>query len=79
MYGKGVNHLGELVDLASEAAIIEKTGAWYAYKGEKLGQGKENVKARLEEETDLFNSIYDELNLMEASQRSIVLIGSSPP
>lgn len=44
MYGEGVSHEGELVDLASEANIIEKSGAWYAYKGEKIGQGKENVK-----------------------------------
>lgn len=44
MYGEGVSKEGELVDLASEANIIEKSGAWYAYNGEKLGQGKENVK-----------------------------------
>lgn len=44
MYGEGVSKEGELVDLASEAGIIEKSGAWYSYKGEKIGQGKENVK-----------------------------------
>jgi len=44
MYGEGVSREGELVDLASDANIIEKSGAWYAYNGEKLGQGKENVK-----------------------------------
>jgi recombination protein RecA len=44
MYGEGVSQTGELVDLATEAGIIEKSGAWYAYKGEKLGQGRENVK-----------------------------------
>ena len=47
MYGEGVSKEGDLIDLASEAKILEKTGAWYAYKGEKLGQGKENVKALL--------------------------------
>ena len=45
MYGEGVSKEGELVDLATEAAIIEKSGAWYSYNGEKIGQGKENVKA----------------------------------
>ena len=45
MYGEGVSKEGELVDLATEAAIIEKCGAWYSYNGEKIGQGKENVKA----------------------------------
>lgn len=44
MYGAGISFVGEIVDLASEVGIIEKSGAWYAYKGEKLGQGKENVK-----------------------------------
>ena len=44
MYGEGVSHEGEVIDLAAEAGIVEKTGAWYSYQGEKLGQGKENVK-----------------------------------
>ena len=47
MYGEGVSREGEIVDLASEAAIIEKSGSWYSYNGEKIGQGKENVKALL--------------------------------
>ena len=49
MYGEGVSREGEVIDLASEANILEKTGAWYAYNGEKLGQGKENVKLLLKE------------------------------
>ena len=44
MYGEGVSKEGELVDLAADVGIVEKSGAWYAYKGEKLAQGKENVK-----------------------------------
>ena len=47
MYGEGVSTEGELVDLASEAGIIEKSGAWYSYNGDKIGQGKENVKELL--------------------------------
>ena len=49
MYGEGVSREGEVIDLAAEANILEKTGAWYAYNGEKLGQGKENVKLLLKE------------------------------
>ena len=45
MYGEGVSKEGELVDLATEAAIIEKSGAWYSYNGEKMGPGKAKVKA----------------------------------
>ena len=44
MYGEGVSALGELVDLGALSNIIEKSGAWYSYKGEKVGQGKENTK-----------------------------------
>ena len=53
MYGEGVSHEGEIVDLATEAGILEKSGAWYAYQGEKLGQGKENVKLMLKENVEL--------------------------
>ena len=44
MYGEGISKEGELIDLASDANIMEKSGAWYSYNGEKIGQGKENVK-----------------------------------
>jgi len=44
MYGEGVSRAGELVDLAADAGVLEKSGAWYSYNGEKIGQGKENVK-----------------------------------
>jgi recombination protein RecA len=49
MYGKGISKVGELVDLGAKAEIVEKSGAWYAYKGEKIGQGRENAKLYLEQ------------------------------
>ena len=49
MYGEGVSREGEICDIAAEIGVIEKSGAWYAYKGEKIGQGKENVKAYLKD------------------------------
>jgi recombination protein RecA len=48
MYGKGISKSGELIDLGAKADIVEKAGAWYAYKGEKIGQGRENAKVYLE-------------------------------
>ena len=57
MYGEGVSKEGELVDLAAEAGIIEKSGAWYSYKGEKIGQGKENVKSLLKDNKKLCQEI----------------------
>ena len=49
LYGKGVNHLGELIDLAVAQELVNKAGAWYSYKGEKIGQGKNNAIRHLEE------------------------------
>ncbi|MEG0799094.1 MAG: recombinase RecA [Bacilli bacterium] len=67
MYGKGVSREGEICDLATEKDIIEKSGAWYAYKGEKIGQGKENVKQFLKDHTEikeeLENRIREEFNI----------------
>ena len=57
MYGEGVSREGELVDLGVEAGVIDKSGAWFAYQGEKLGQGKENVKLLLKENPDLAKEI----------------------
>ena len=63
MYGAGVSHEGELVDIGSDIGVIDKSGAWYSYNGEKIGQGKENVKAMLRENPDIAeeieNKIYD--------------------
>ena len=69
MYGEGVSIEGEIVDLASEIGVIEKTGAWYSYKGEKLGQGKENVKELLKNNPKMKQEI-------EEKVRSYYEIGS---
>ena len=57
MYGEGVSRTSEIIDLAAEAAILEKSGSWYSYNGEKLGQGKETVKALLKENTALCDEL----------------------
>ena len=57
MYGEGVSKEGELIDLASDISVIDKSGAWYSYNGEKIGQGKENVKQLLKENTKLRDEI----------------------
>ena len=61
MYGEGVSREGEIIDLAVEASIVEKTGAWYSYNGEKLGQGKENVKLLLKENQELRNELEEKV------------------
>ena len=61
MYGVGISLEGEIVELASEAAILEKSGAWYSYKGEKIGQGKENVKEYLKQNPKVRDELYNKV------------------
>ena len=61
MYGEGVSKEGELIDLASDIAVLDKTGSWYAYKGEKLGQGKENVKEILKKNPEMKEEIENQV------------------
>ena len=61
MYGEGVSKEGEIIDIASNLGILEKSGAWYAYNGQKIGQGKENVKFFLKENRELFNEINEKV------------------
>jgi recombination protein RecA len=61
MYGEGVSREGDLIDIAVEHKIIEKSGAWFAYGGERLGQGRENVKAFLKENIDLRTAIEEKV------------------
>jgi len=57
LYGEGISRQGEIIDLGVEAKIVEKSGSWYAYKGEKIGQGKDNAREFLRENTDVAHEI----------------------
>lgn len=57
VYGKGISKTGEIVDLAVDADIINKSGSWYSYNDDKLGQGRENVKQYLEENPNLYQEL----------------------
>ena len=61
MYGEGISREGELLDLAVDTDVINKAGAWFSYKGNRLGQGRDKVKALLKTDTDLAKEIEDEL------------------
>ena len=63
MYGEGISREGEILDIGSELAIVDKSGAWYSYNGQKIGQGKENVKVYLKENPALRDEI--ELKIRE--------------
>ena len=57
MYGEGISREGDLLDLAVDRGIVEKSGTWFSYSGERLGQGRENVKRLLREKPELFAAI----------------------
>jgi recombination protein RecA len=57
MYGEGISKTGELVDLGVKAGIVEKSGAWFSYNGERIGQGRENTKAFLKEHPKVAHEI----------------------
>jgi recombination protein RecA len=57
MYGKGISKAGDLLDCAAEAKIIEKSGSWYSFEGNRIGQGRENAKAFLTENPEVFDKI----------------------
>ena len=61
MYGKGISREGEIIDLATDINLIEKSGAWYSYNGEKIGQGKENVKIYLRQNPELKNTLENKI------------------
>lgn len=61
MFGKGISKVGCLIDLAVGYDIIEKSGAWFSYNGEKIGQGKENAKAFLEQNEAIYNEIEEKI------------------
>ena len=72
IYGEGVSRLGSIIDMAVELDIVNKSGAWYSYEGTRLGQGKENAKATLEEQPELI------AELEEKIRTKILVEGASP-
>jgi recombination protein RecA len=75
LYGQGISRAGDLVDLATEHGIVEKSGAWFSFQGERIGQGRENAKAYLEARPELM----EKLEAMILSKHNIRRPGAAPP
>ncbi|MDX8336358.1 MULTISPECIES: recombinase RecA [Cetobacterium] len=75
MYGKGISRVGEILDMALENDIVAKSGAWFSFGDIRLGQGKENVKARLETEAELLAAIEEKVN--QLLQKNTIVVHSS--
>ena len=73
MYGEGISREGDLLDLAVERRIVEKSGAWFSYGGERLGQGRENVKTLLREKAELFAAVEADV------RKALGLAPTAPP
>jgi recombination protein RecA len=77
MYGEGISREGDLLDLAVEKRIVEKTGAWFAFSGERLGQGRENAKQFLKENPSLRQAIEDRVRKELGLVRDVEVAGLS--
>ena len=71
MYGEGISKTGEILDLASKDGIVEKSGAWYSYNGDRIGQGRENAKTFLKENPEIASQIED--SIRASSQKEFVV------
>ena len=71
MYGEGISKTGEILDLASKSGLVEKSGAWYSYKGDRIGQGRENVKTYLKENPEIASEI--EESIRSSSQKEDII------
>lgn len=78
MYGEGISKTGELIDLGIKSGIVEKAGAWFSYKGEKLGQGRENAKLFLKEHEDIAQEIENKIRA-DAGHITTEMIGDEDP
>ena len=73
IYGEGISKEGDLVDLGVQHNLIEKSGAWYSYKGERIGKCRENAKQFLRENSDVFKKVDAEL------RKQLGLVRADPP
>ena len=67
-YGEGISHVSEVIDVAVDNGIIDKSGAWFSYQGEKIGQGKENVRLFLMEHKEIYDEIDEKLRKLLAER-----------
>jgi len=72
MYGQGISLVGDIIDLAVEGNIVEKTGAWYSYDDMKIGQGRENAKSFLTENSDIFDAVTEKVKSFMGLNNEVV-------
>ncbi len=78
MYGEGISKIGEIIDLGVQADIIDKSGAWYSYKDEKIGQGRENTKQFLKDNPEMLNEIESRIRSNSDTVEELMIDPPSP-
>ncbi len=75
LYGEGISEAGDLLDTGVEAGVIDKSGSWYTYEGERIGQGRQNVLRFLKDNSDIYNSVFvkvkESLGLSQKQEESV--------
>jgi recombination protein RecA len=78
IYGEGISKEGDLIDLGVAQNLVEKSGAWYSYKGERIGQGRENARQFLKDNPDVFKKLDTELRKALGLTRAEVAVVPPP-
>jgi recombination protein RecA len=78
LYGEGISHESELIELGAKHDIIDKAGAWYSYQGNKIGQGKDNVRKFLKEHHEIATSIEQQIRDKLLPQKDAVVVDKKP-
>jgi recombination protein RecA len=74
MYGKGISRVGEVLDIAVEAGVVQKSGSWFSYDGTKLGQGRDSVKELLEDNPEIIADIESKIRAKSAAGAEVVAV-----
>jgi recombination protein RecA len=80
MYGEGISREGDLLDLAANNRVVEKSGAWFSYKGERLGQGRENAKQTLKDQPEVLKRVENDVKrALGITVRGETPVAETPP
>jgi recombination protein RecA len=74
MYGKGISRVGEVLDIAVDAGVVQKSGSWFSFGGTKLGQGRDSVKELLEDNPELLQEIEGKIKAKNAAGEEVVAV-----
>jgi recombination protein RecA len=79
LYGQGISRAGDVLDLASEASVVEKSGAWFSFQGDRIGQGRDNARTYLEQHPDMLDKVEALLLAKQGIKRTTSLSDERAP